>query len=189
MDETLNKNLDELISDVSGIIKKRIQDNNYCILGYSMGSLIAYILAANPQYQVNPKHLFLVAFQSPDLVKEERFLVNKAINDEAFIERYANIDQRILKDKRFESIYLDPLRNDFRILCSYQVGLYRPLSCKITAIYGEDDFSYTDIIGWNKYTVSKTEVVSMPGRHFFLNENLEAIGDLLRNCCVEELNQ
>ena len=189
MDEALNDNLDELISDVSEIIKKRVQDGNYCILGYSMGSLIAYILAANPKYKIDPRHLFLFAFQSPNLLKEERFLVNKPINDDAFIERYSNIDQHILNDKRFERIFLDPLRNDYRILCSYQVGLYKPLSCKITAIFGEDDFSYSDIVGWNRYTANRTEVISMPGRHFFLNENLKTIGNLLKNSCVEQFDQ
>ena len=176
MGENLDSSFEEIIHDVAERILNQIDAaEEIFILGYSMGSLIAYIIASDPSYKINPSYLFLCAFQSPNLLKEKRFLIYSAEEESAFIRKYGNIDECILKSTRFEEVFTAPLKNDFACLSKYELLRPRQVSCEITVMYGEQDFNLEDVEGWKSFTVKNAEIIALPGRHFFLNENLDEI--------------
>ena len=183
MSEPLCDNLEALLQDTAKLIRSQVEEEDCCILGYSMGSLLAYVLSSDPAYGINASHLFLCAFQSPDLLKEKRFLLSDAASEEAFITKYGNIDERILKDPRFAEVFTKPLRNDFHCLSNYETKALAPVSCGITVIYGNEDYALADVEGWKRFTTQKTEIHSVPGTHFFLNECLDQVCEIMKQNC------
>lgn len=183
MGEPMNGSLEEMLRDVAGRIRDQADKEDYYILGYSMGSLLAYILSSDMSYNINPAHLFLCSFQSPDVLKEKRFLIAGTDSEEAFIERYGNIDERIIKDPRFAEVFTAPLINDFYCLSNYEPTKLLPVSCGITVLYGDSDFSKEDLTGWKLFSTQRTDIQSLPGTHFFLNENIDSVCRIVQQNC------
>lgn len=74
--EAFYHDFEELLIEVKEQIEThRKKDVPYAILGYSMGSLAAYELAANYFMADLPKHIFLAAHEPPDLPFREKSML------------------------------------------------------------------------------------------------------------------
>ena len=183
MNEPFDSNLEDTLRDAGCLIKEMANDSEFILFGYSMGGLLSYVLAADPQYGIEPNHVVICSFQSPDILKAKQFHINDECEEKQFLERYGYVDKRFYQDQRFEKAFLTPLKHDFRNLTRFSLPKLNPLSCGITVLYGEQDFAENDVVGWKKYSQVNTEIIEMPGKHFFLNENLDSIVELIRSKC------
>ena len=175
--EPLSGSFEALIDDADRTIKRLCkQDEPFAVFGYSMGSLVAYQLAGRHSGQAS--HLFTAAFQPPNLLKEEKYTLNEDAW-ENFVSKFTVLDHRILEDPRYRKIFLDPLKNDFLLLCRYTPERLESVDCDITVMFGTRDVFGEEINGWRKYTKRSCEIVSFEGGHFFLQEYIKEIAGLI----------
>ena len=115
--ETLSDSFESQLEDAIEYCRKRRDDNvPYALMGYSMGSVIAYEVAARHSLPGKLVHLFVAAEVSPkDRALELRRVSNPT--DDRILQRakqLGGIDDRMLGNKRFEEIFIRPMLSDYR---------------------------------------------------------------------------
>lgn len=170
------KDNDEMAEDVAkqiGAIRK--QDLPYALLGYSMGAQVVYEVFAQGLLQDFPICTFLAAHEPPDVD-----CFGKGINlenDTAFLEHikvYGGMDERLLQDSRFASIFIARMREDFRLLKSYRFsGIYHYIPSKVVVMYCETDTPYEVMKGWQRFSAGTIMFRQMGHSHFFFRTDTE----------------
>ena len=112
----------DLFEDAANYIRKRRNANiPFCLMGYSMGSILVYELA---RYNIPGilKHMFIAAEVSPRGRALELRQVDNPTEEE-LIERAKQLggfDERMLMNPRFREIYLKPMLSDYRNFLEYR---------------------------------------------------------------------
>lgn len=167
---------DDMISDAAEQIRKiREHDVPYAILGYSMGAQVIYELFARGFIEEMPVCVLVAAHMPPDidctgkgidLEDSEKFL--------EVIKKYGGLDERLLQDKRFASIFLSRMKTDFRLLKDYQFnGIYYKFPVRIVVMYSEEDTPYQLVQGWKRFAGQEILFYQMGEGHFFYRTDSE----------------
>ena len=149
-------------------------DKPFAFFGHSLGGLIAFELLKflHQNKRIHPFHLWVSATRAPhlphcrapihtlpdgDLIKE--------------VQRYNGTSIEVLNNAEFMQLLLPALRADFTILETYSYRGYPPLSCPITAFFGENDTitSEMEVAAWKQHTSNKFSLQTFPGDHFFIH--------------------
>lgn len=80
-------------------------------------------------------------------------------------------------------IFLPILRADFKIVETYiHDNHIQPCDIDFLIFNGENDkfTTYDQVIKWENYTSKTCTFHSFEGKHFFLNENLEEIANIIK---------
>lgn len=158
-----------------------LADRPFALFGHSMGALIAYELACALEAQgVQPQHLIVSAYRSPEMPKRNRILHDLADADFlAELRRYGGSPDEVLHNPEIVHMLLPMLRADFRLHETYQYTHTTPLNCPISALAGRRDRHVTvaEIQGWREKTKNKFDLQIVEGEHFFVVNHLE---DVLR---------
>jgi surfactin synthase thioesterase subunit len=173
MNEKLLDNIDMLLENIFENIKQIIDSGEmYAIMGYSMGSILAYelyymIKAASLQL---PKHIFFCAGRTPDAYDDFK---KAKLDDEAIIEgidALGGLSKDILSNKKIKGKFVPVIRADYKVIQSYFFTEGRQLiECNISAICGEDDDqSISTIYRWQEFAAKKTDCIVIKGGHFFI---------------------
>ncbi len=174
--EEVYKNNKELIVDAAEQIKKiRKLEMPYAILGYSMGVQVVYELFAQHLIEEMPTCVILAAHQSPDvdctakgvnLEDREEFL--------KYVKRYGGLDERLLREERFASIFLSRIKTDFKLLQLYQFnGEYYKFPVKVVILYSEEDTPYQVMQKWKQFAEQEIKFYSLEKGHFFYKTDPE----------------
>lgn len=177
----------DMVNDVSRIIMGYLKvDEIFGILGYSMGSLVAYEALAGHINRGKCVHLFAAAHFPPDASTLRRKY--SEMTDEKLIsemKQFGGLDARIVANKRFLDIYLPAIRHDYQLLEEYVFnGVKHQLPCKITVFYTEEDTPYTIMQGWKDYTSDEVDFLQYSGNHFFLKRQEKAVADDIRKALL-----
>lgn len=173
---------DELVADVAEQIRIiRNWELPYAILGYSMGAQVVYELFAWELLPEMPVCTFLAAHEPPDVD-----CFGKSINmddDAAFLEhvkKYGGLDERLLQDARFASIFVSRMKQDFRLLKDYRFnGSYHEISSDVVMLYCENDTPYEVIKGWQRFSKKEIRFHQMGQSHFFFKTDTEEFCEVL----------
>lgn len=180
-DESLITDIKALIDDLYYQIKPAIERGaDYAIFGHSMGGLLAYLLTRKVllQNHIAPLHLFITGTVGPSArvrSSHKRHLLSKA----AFMEEIRKLngcpDEMLRNDELFE--YFEPiLRADFTATENYVYEQEPPLNIPVTVITGtEERLKPADILSWQKETSQPVDFGTMPGNHFFIFHQTDAI--------------
>lgn len=178
------------ITSVKSLINRLIPvispylDQPYAFFGHSMGALISFELTRElaRHQQRMPQHLFMSGFRSPQLPNQE--LPIHSLSDDLFLEalrRYQGTPETVLNNADFMAVYLPILRADFKLLETYFYRQDQPLNCPITVLGGYDDtkVSETELEQWQIQTNQEFALHLFSGGHFFINQQTEAIVQLI----------
>ena len=149
-------------------------------LGHSMGAWIAYLVTARAQ-ATTPVHLFLSAARPPHLGVHRKLL---GLDPDAFLrelERLGGVPAELLADTAAMELFLPALRADLHLLEPFQPPRSRPIGVPVTVLRAAgDDITNDDAAAWSETTTAACHVHTLPGGHFFLLEQPELVGAVLR---------
>ena len=165
-----------------------IDGHEFAIFGHSMGGIIAYELCRQLQEKHNifPKICFISASHI-DNEHEKRYL--SKLNDNDFIEQlkqYGGINDEILKFSEFFKIFVNILRDDFRLIENYRISeSEKIIHVPIRNYMGTDDnlVLKDSMNDWKQYTDLEYTYRVFNGNHFFISDkdNMKEIcNDILK---------
>lgn len=167
----------------SFIMSKRNKALPYAILGYSLGSALVYDIVRTASLDRAPQLMIICA---------RGFLANQfksqkyaSLGEEEFIEKVRQLggfDERILQNRRFLNIFLEPLKADYGIWSQYR---YLPLSQKIDSdmliFYSEADSPRETVEGWRDITTGQVQMYEFGHNHFFINEHYADMANIIND--------
>ena len=162
-------------------------DVPYVIYGHSMGVLVAYeIVLRLPTALRAPQHMILGGRNPPHIPSQHPPIHH--LSDDEFIgkvaDRYQNLPPEILADPDMRSLIIPVLKADFELVDTYtgpaseSAGIAIPM----TIVDGsEDPFTESDqMADWSRYTHSPCRVRRIDGGHFFHQEEVAQMVQLIR---------
>lgn len=186
-------NMDELIKDVlEQIIQNRKENLPFAILGYSMGSILAYELLCNVYNSRtnligNPEHLFLCAIEALSNFKPR--IDFESMDRKKYIDILINmggIEERILKNERFLDVFLQPVKADYGLLSRYSFrkkAIIPKVNCSI--IFSNKDIPYYKVKDWKCLINGSVDFFELGDNHFFINQCAKDLAGLINKKLLE----
>ena len=181
--ETLSDSFESQLEDAIEYCRKRREDNvPYALLGYSMGSVIAYEIAARHCIPGKMVHLFVAAEVSPkDRAMELRRVSNPT--DDRILQRakqLGGINDRMLGNKRFEEIFIMPMLSDYRHFFEYRfTGHEDKVESDATVFYCETDTPFHAVEKWSELIAGRFDFHEIGENHFFINRHYEEMARII----------
>lgn len=176
--------LEEAVEDIFGIVRNKIEDEQYAIYGHSMGSILAYELyhKIDSQNVIKPKHIFFSGHGAPNSEKKEKGI--HLLPDEEFIKKIISLGgtpEEVINNRELRNLVIPIIRSDFRILDNYKYKDGRDkIHCDISVFNGkQDDISMEAILKWKEHGDGNFNVYNFDGNHFFINNNVKDITKLI----------
>lgn len=166
----------EMVLELADEIAPHLHEKPYAILGYSLGSLLAFefIRELRRRRAALPRLFFAAGRGAPQMALKRSPLHTLPDREflEALAQRYQGIPKIVLEDPELLRLYLPPLRADMRLNETYQYQKGLPLEIPVVALGGLDDPSVEvgDLAAWRVQTSASFLLEMMPGGHFFLQE-------------------
>lgn len=182
-DERMGEPLMRRVEPMAGAIAEAIMpllDRPYALLGYSMGSLVAFEVARALRRRgaPSPARLFACARRAPHSTR--RVPAIHHLDDAAFIEAvqtFNGLPEALLQNEELLAIFLPIMRADFEVLDHYVYTPEPPLDCPISVFGGDPDPTVHagDLAAWGELTTAGARVTHFPGGHFFLRTARRAL--------------
>ena len=185
--EPFYKDLKEAVEDLYSEIRAEIKQSQYALFGHSMGSILAYELAAkiSAEGDRGPEHVFLSGRYPPHVKKNEKILHSLPLNE--FIEEISKLGgthREFLESKELMDIFIPILRADYRMIETYSPSpdIFK-MNCSITVLNGKEDAKTTreDMAEWRLYTERECSLYEFDGGHFFINQEARKVAAIIRN--------
>ncbi|WP_323118085.1 thioesterase II family protein [Burkholderia alba] len=162
-------------------------DRPVFLFGYSMGAAIAYKLAAYCRVNgiaVDLRGLICCARKAPDRQPGQDALAH--LTDEEFLLHIVSLDgkaESLFQNEGLRAIALRLLRADFLLSASVVEPDDGVLDVPLTAIGGTSDptVSLDQLDAWRRLTRGPYTRLTLPGGHFFMNDNLDDFMNILRD--------
>lgn len=155
------------------------KDKPFILFGHSLGAITAFETARVLEHRhgTPPVHLIVSGRQAPD--GRDNTTVHHLPDDDLVDEvvRLGGTDGALLREPEARSVFLPPIREDFRIAETYS---YRPgplPSCPVTAVVGSEDSEVTpeQASRWGRFTSGAFARHVLPGGHFYLVSEVDAV--------------
>lgn len=180
--EPFYDNCESMFMDIAEQIRLLRKDVPYEIFGYSMGSLVAYEVAAHYMGADQPGKIFVAAHEPPNIDSKGKYFA--ALNEEEFLEKmieFGGIDERLVGNKRFLKIFFGPLRADYQYIMEYQCReQIDRINCDIVVFYSEKDTRRVDMLKWDQFTCADIILYELEGNHFFLKNQEKIIAHYMK---------
>lgn len=162
----------------------------YVFFGHSMGTILAYEVARRIRGtgKQEPIGLFLSGRNAPTV--ESNLKKISDLPDAQFyyelVNRYGAEHAKSLLYPEIREVYLPILRNDLKLVESYNHDVTTPLNMPFFIYYGKDDKLTTldKLCEWRYLTAGKFSKREFEGDHFYYQNNRE---ELLKNLAVDIL--
>lgn len=190
IDEAFYPDLYSAAIDVINQIKMTVMNEDYILLGHSMGSYIVYevekIITKEKLRQ--PLHIFLSGSGAPGCGNMK--LIHK-LPDSEFqreIMKYGETPLEIFEDEKLRSIFVPILKSDYRIVEEYKPTLpFFQIPCPVTIFLGtlDDTTLLNNALKWSDFTSCQCDYKYFEGNHFFINHLPQCVADSI-NVIVNE---
>ena len=188
--EEFYNSFSQLAEDLYRVIRSRYRrDEDYALMGYSMGSISAVETLKKILYfkeMQPPVHMFLAAHEP--CTKSVLMRYSEKDSDELVKARtiqFGAIPESLVDNRSFWRVYLPVFRADYALIGSYDFQRL-DLESKIptTVFYSETDTPYTDMSQWKRFFVGECEFVRYEGTHFFIQEHCQEMADVIKGCLL-----
>lgn len=187
-DEPLIEGYASFLSDVVEKIKEhRNEELDFAILGYSMGSALAFDICSHDLLGEMPTHAFFCAEGS--LMADNKARKFASLADEAFKEKVCQlggIDERLLKDEAALNMYLNLIKADHNILGQY-VYKGSHAECNASVIYNPGDPTCIDMEDWKKIVSGDVSFYQVGDNHFFVNQEYKRIAAIINQVLIPDV--
>lgn len=151
------------------------QAKPFALFGHSLGSKIAYELAATliRQHIAKPIHLFISGSGAPHVPCNHEPL--HSLPEAQFIEKLEKLNgtpSEILRNRELMALLTPLIRADFKIGDTYQ-AVTSPIHCAFTVFGGDADYDVTRemLHAWHDLSLYRGPVHMVGGDHFFIEQN------------------
>lgn len=153
----------------------------YAILGYSMGSVIAYDIIKSNILDQPPKHYFACAEGS--LIAPNPVIRCALLDDENFYHKIialGGIDSRLLHNKVALTKLLKLIKSDYKILAQYVYDGGR-LDVDTSVIYSPTDKTCIRIGDWKDCVLANVNFYTLGDNHFFINQCYREMAQIINS--------
>ena len=186
--EKLCEDFIEVSDDLYPVIRDYIKEYNisgYALMGYSMGSIVAFVMLQKIKTMDEiplPKHVFLAAHEPmtriimSDIPEEEidEYVKKRTIEFDA-------VGQDLIDNRVFWRMYLPLYKADYFMIARYNFeDMAFSTSIPATVFYSEEDTAYSDMVLWKKYFTEDVEYDCYEGPHFFINDHFEDMAKTIK---------
>jgi len=159
--------------------------SSYYLFGHSMGSILAYEVALRVKNL--PKALIVSSSASPDFVPSLKVIKMNEMSDKNFAEElsfFNGIEKQITETDDFFNFFLRKIRKHFELIGRYKHKHTERLTIPIFSIVGDQDphVSNDNIVKWSSMTSAEYTHHTVPGNHFYFNENPELVSSIIKEC-------
>ena len=194
MNEKPYESIEKATEDLLGSMKDRISVRPYALYGHSMGTLLAFetALLAKKEGLPQPKVIFLSGRKPMHKTRDEKTTFD--LPDEEFISEIVGIGgtpQEVFKYKQLRDVFLNMLRNDYRIVEQYKIrDRIESLNTDIVFFASDEDTLITreDVKEWNQYCDGSFEYHQYEGGHFFINDCYQDICEKINKKLISVMN-
>jgi pyochelin biosynthesis protein PchC len=172
----------ELLKSRSTGVGAEARPERFALFGHSMGATVGYEVARRLEPAgLKPLALFASGRNAPALSggRAESPTDDQALLAE--IRELGGTDETVLEDPRYLPLIMPALRADYRAVRTYRHQAGPPLACPIVAVVGDADrrVSPDDARSWAAYTTGGFALRVLPGGHFYLAEQTDAVARLV----------
>lgn len=161
----------------------------FAFFGHSMGAILAFEVARRIAREGGrgPAHLFVSGRQAPPLQRHKNLHLAGAPALLAELRSLGGTDPRILEDREALDLILPTMLADYTASETYRFEPGPPLSCDITAMVGDRDWPTPakDAALWSAYTTGAFSLQIYPGGHFYLDDCLTPVLELISSTLAE----
>lgn len=174
-----------MVEEVFQRIKLNLMDGPYAFFGHSMGARLSFELAHSIRDagMIGPELMFISGCSAPN-IKLNRAPLHSLSSDnlKRVIAELGGIPQEILDNPDIFNYYAPILRSDFRNLETFIPRIkYELLNCDFILLYGDNDkIPVQAVEEWHNYTSRSYRIEVFPGGHFFINDHIEQIADVMK---------
>ena len=183
--ETLCGSFDELADDMICGFKERYSGGEFALFGYSMGvvTLTEVLIHLLRTELPLPRRVFLAAHEPRTKSELEGFTPEET--DEWVVDRtirFGALPEHLLHNRAFWRLFLPLYRADYTMLSKYHFEtLDLKTTIPATVFYSETDTPFEKIRLWKDYFVGECEFIRYEGRHFFIQQHLNEMADMIRS--------
>ncbi|HJQ03547.1 MAG TPA: AMP-binding protein [Jatrophihabitans sp.] len=176
--------LDDLVDAVGeALLADHPDDLPLVFFGHSVGAIAAFEVARwlRRRGLAVPAALLVSGSAAPQLpIITRTYLLP---DEELWVElhKLGGTPDELLHDAALRDVLLPALRADFEMHETYRYLAEAPLDCPVTAIGGRNDEISTDSLDqWQAHTTAAFRRQLLPGGHFYLDTDRDAVLDLVR---------
>lgn len=188
-DEKTYSGFIDAMEDIFEIFKENVGNDDYALLGHSMGATLIYelyykILGSGLKL---PIHMFFSGSKPPYTRQESEKI--HMLEDDLFldvIKKFGGLSDEMLNMARFKRIFTPLVKEDYRLLEDYQfIDKSSKIKCNISVMYGKEDLSYDELRGWERLA----EVCfyeEFEGGHFYIDSHAMKFASYINRRIIEE---
>ena len=154
--------------------------------GHSFGGRLAYerCQRAAAPYPGMTRGLFLSACRSPDRPQNRPYM--HEMSDAGFrsaVREIGGTPGEVLEHKALMRLLLPAIHSEIRLAELWTDRHPRGVDAPIVAMYGRDDpiDGHASMRGWTAYGRTGSELLEMPGGHFFIDTHREALLEVIES--------
>lgn len=175
----------ELADRLAGPLLERA-DRPFALFGHSMGALLAYELTHELLRRGRPPGRLLVsAYPAPHLSRPGSADTVHSLPDQLLVEHvraHRGTAGEVLDHPELLELLLPAIRADYALCETYRFADRPPLPVPVTVLGGADDpgVGEEELRAWARLTTAGCTVEILPGGHFYLHGQLDAVAAVLR---------
>ncbi len=170
--------------DIYRQVKSFFQSNNYfMIYGHSMGAYLALKLTA----MLSNERIYPVALIVSGNIGPQKFDENVCrrfqLEGELFLNslrELGGIPDEILENYEAFNFFEPVLRSDFEVAERVTLEDFDIVNVPIAAIMGDKEDKVNQINNWKRFTTSSCRLYTLPGGHFFIYDNPNALAKIIK---------
>ncbi|MGW2254447.1 thioesterase II family protein [Kitasatospora sp. NPDC001660] len=170
--------LEDLADAIAAELTSRL-DTPLALFGHSMGATIGYEIALRlaQRHGVAPALLMVSGRRAPHLLTPRTAAFGSDDELLAEVGKMGGTDAALLADEDLRELVLPAIRADFRAVARYEARPGVPLPCPVVGYVGDGDpdVAPDEVAAWARIAPAGFELKVLPGGHFYLIDQRDAL--------------